>query len=88
MLARLARPLCGTRADALLGDAETAADLGAALGGGLAEREVAFLKAHEWAQSPEDVLWRRTKAGLHTTAAEREQATARLEALLRVECRA
>jgi glycerol-3-phosphate dehydrogenase len=81
MLARLAR-LYGTRADALLGDAQTAADLGVALGGGLTEREVDFLKAHEWAQVPEDVLWRRTKAGLHMTAEEREQTAARLEALL------
>jgi glycerol-3-phosphate dehydrogenase len=80
LLSRLAR-LYGTRADALLGDAETSADLGAALGGGLTEREVHYLKTNEWALEPEDVLWRRTKAGLHMTAEEREQATARLEAL-------
>ena len=46
-------------------------DLGADLGGGLTEREVGYLREREWAQTPDDVLWRRTKAGLHMTAEER-----------------
>lgn len=81
LISRLVR-LYGTRADTLLGDAKAPADLGATLGGGLTEGEVQYLKAYEWAREPEDVLWRRTKAGLHMTTAEREQATARIEALL------
>jgi glycerol-3-phosphate dehydrogenase len=49
------------------------ADLGEAFGGGLYERELAYLAEREWARDPEDVLWRRTKCGLHMTAAERER---------------
>lgn len=81
LLARLVR-LYGAQADALLGDANTAADLGITLGGGLTEREVIHLKDHEWAAAPEDVLWRRTKAGLHMTADERARASERIAALL------
>jgi glycerol-3-phosphate dehydrogenase len=81
LLARLAR-LYGTQADVLLGDAKTPMDLGAQLGGSLTEREVMYLKAYEWAAAPEDVLWRRTKTGLHMTANERIQASERIAALL------
>ena len=80
-LARLVR-LYGTEADAVLGEAKAPAHLGEALGGGLTEQEVRYLKAHEWAREPEDVLWRRTKGGLHMTASELTQSTSRLERLL------
>jgi glycerol-3-phosphate dehydrogenase len=81
LLTRLVR-LYGTQADRLLGDAKTGADLGAALGGGLTEREVNYLKTNEWASTPEDVLWRRTKVGLHMTDDERARAADRIGALL------
>jgi glycerol-3-phosphate dehydrogenase len=61
----------GTLARAVLGDAKTPADLGRDFGGGLRAREVAYLKANEWAHAPEDILWRRTKCGLAMTEAER-----------------
>ena len=61
----------GTRAATVLGDARTPADLGIVFGAGLSEREVAYFAAQEWATTAEDVLWRRTKCGLHLTAAER-----------------
>ncbi len=80
-LARLAR-LYGTRADRVLGDARSPTDLGADLGGSLTEREVAYLKAHEWAREPDDVLWRRTKAGLHMSPEARKRAFERLAGLL------
>jgi len=60
----------GTRAAAVLGDARTPADLGTVFGAGLSEREVAYLVAQEWATTAEDVLWRRTKCGLHLSATE------------------
>lgn len=41
-------------------------------GGGLFEREVRYFIEHEWAYEADDILWRRTKAGLRMTAAERE----------------
>jgi len=50
----------GTHAQAVVGDG----DLGEDFGAGLSEREVRYFVAQEWAQSAEDVLWRRTKAGL------------------------
>lgn len=40
---------------------------------GLHEAELVYLHDHEWARSADDVLWRRTKLGLHFTPAQREQ---------------
>jgi len=57
----------GTDARVILGQARSRADLGAALGGPLTEAEVRFLIAKEYAHSAEDVVWRRTKAGLVMT---------------------
>lgn len=62
--ARLARSY-GSRASRILGCAATAADLGADLGSGLSEAELSYLVREEWAQEVEDVLWRRSKLGLH-----------------------
>ena len=55
----------------MLGDARSPPDLGPGFGGGLFAREVAYLKTDEWAQVPEDILWRRTKFGLAMTEGER-----------------
>ena len=74
--------LYGTRADRILGDAVRDADLGPALGGGLSEREVCYLRDHEWARTADDVLWRRTKAGLDLNDAQRTQAEAAISRLL------
>jgi len=59
----------GTHAQAVVGDGE----LGEDYGGGLTERELRYLVEHEWAQTAEDVLWRRTKTGLLMTPAQRER---------------
>lgn len=80
-LRRLAA-LYGTRAELVIGDAVSDADLGEAIGGGLTAREVIYLRDHEWARSADDVLWRRTKAGLHLSAAERATAAADISRLL------
>ena len=72
MLLRLARAY-GTRLDALLGDASCLADLGQHFGGDLYETEVDYLVANEFARNAEDVLWRRSKLGMHLPA-EAEQA--------------
>ncbi len=61
---RLARAY-GTRVTAMLGAAKAMADLGEDLGGGLTAAELAYLRTHEFAQTAEDVLWRRSKLGLH-----------------------
>jgi len=47
------------------------ADLGRHFGGQLYETEVRYLMREEWAAEPDDVLWRRSKEGLHMTRAER-----------------
>ncbi|MDP1840080.1 MAG: glycerol-3-phosphate dehydrogenase, partial [Reyranella sp.] len=56
----------------LLEHVKTVADLGRHFGGHLYEVEVRHLIHDEWAVEVEDVLWRRTKEGLHMTPAERE----------------
>jgi glycerol-3-phosphate dehydrogenase len=61
---RLARAY-GTRASSWLGTARRAADLGRDFGLGLTEAEIGYLVAHEFARAPADVLWRRSKLGLH-----------------------
>ena len=57
----------GARAADVLGDGS----LGEHYGAGLTERELRYFVQHEWAQTAEDVLWRRTKAGLAMSEAQR-----------------
>jgi glycerol-3-phosphate dehydrogenase len=59
----------GTRVERLLGDARRVEDLGRDLGASLTEREVDYLVREEWARSADDILWRRSKLGLHGGAA-------------------
>ena len=61
----------GTRAEDLLGGANSVGDLGRPFGGSLFEREARFLATDEWASDADDVLDRRTKHGLHLTESER-----------------
>ncbi len=61
---RLARAY-GTRIDRLLGTANGLEDLGEHMGGDLYARELEYLVEHEFARTAEDVLWRRSKLGLH-----------------------
>ncbi|GAB4363142.1 MAG: glycerol-3-phosphate dehydrogenase [Kiloniellaceae bacterium] len=61
----------GTRAERLLDGAVDLAGLGEHLGDGLYEAELRYLTRHEWAETAEDVLWRRSKLGLHLDAATR-----------------
>ena len=55
----------GTLARKILGEARTAADLGYDFGAGLTAREIDYMVANEWAVTAEDILWRRSKCGLH-----------------------
>jgi glycerol-3-phosphate dehydrogenase len=57
----------GTLTSHLLGDTETESDLGVHFGAGLYVREVDYLIEHEWARCAQDVLWRRSKTGLHVS---------------------
>ncbi len=46
-------------------------DLGSAVAPGLHEAELQYLHDHEWARNADDVLWRRSKLGLHLNPAQR-----------------
>jgi len=76
-LARLLRRH-GTLSTTILDNAQTEADLGENFGGGLYQRELAYLIEREWAGSADDVLWRRTKCGLHMNEAQRRRVAERM----------
>ena len=59
----------GARTDRVVGAAPSVEGLGRHFGARLYEAEVRYLVANEWAQTPEDVLHRRTKQELHMSAA-------------------
>ncbi len=76
---RLARAY-GARVTELIGPALSMADMGIEVAPGLHERELHFLQDHEWALNADDILWRRSKLGLHYTAPQREQVAVWLQA--------
>jgi glycerol-3-phosphate dehydrogenase len=61
----------GSRAPRILGEARAVGDLGRNFGAGLTQREIEYLVTNEWAETAEDILWRRTKCGLHMDTGER-----------------
>jgi len=70
----------GTRAVDVLGDAKSSADLGEDFGAELTEREIDYLRTEEWAQTADDVLWRRTKCALPMTPPHRARVAAHVGA--------
>jgi len=68
---RLARAH-GARIERVLAGARSMADLGAEVVPGLHEAELRHLQREEWALTAQDVLWRRSKLGLHLSAAQRD----------------
>lgn len=62
----------GSATRAVLGAATSTADLGECFGNHLYAREVDYFVAHEWARNMDDVLWRRTKTGLHSNASQKQ----------------
>jgi glycerol-3-phosphate dehydrogenase len=68
----------GTRIVKLVGAARTLAMMGEEVLPGLYEREIDYLCGFEWAHSARDILWRRTKLGLHLPP----ESEARLDAWL------
>jgi glycerol-3-phosphate dehydrogenase len=88
VMARLRPWLATTRGpwtadEALPGDVALQGDPGRDFGGGLQQREVEYFIEHEWAHSADDILWRRTKAGLAMTPAERESFAAWFQGIIR-----
>ena len=71
----LLRRLChayGSRIDRIVGGANLPSELGREVAAGLYEVELDYLWREEWAREADDVLWRRTKLGLHYGPAQRE----------------
>jgi len=79
-LRRLARSY-GSELDSVLGDAKAPEDLGEDFGHGFTERELEWLRAREWARTAEDVLWRRTRLGLHLDPSQQAAVAERFEAV-------
>jgi len=76
--AALARRLAhayGSRIENVLGTAKSLTDLGNEIAPGLFEAELRYLLREEWAHTAEDVLWRRSKLGLHFSEAQRRGVT-------------
>ena len=60
----------GTAIGDVLGDADSWDSMGTDFGCGLTAREVDYLMQREWAQTADDVLWRRSKLGLKMSSVE------------------
>ena len=64
LVARYARAY-GTRIHVLLNGRAHVAAMGEEIAAGLYAAEVEYVRRHEWAVSAADILWRRSKLGLH-----------------------
>jgi glycerol-3-phosphate dehydrogenase len=65
----------GTLIERVVGDARTLGEMGEELVPQLYEREVDYLRREEFARTAEDILWRRTKLGLHVRGADLSRLT-------------
>lgn len=68
----------GANLRAVLGNAEKLEDLGENYGAALYAREVDWVIDQEWAMTADDVLWRRSKCGLHLAAAQQQAVAAQI----------
>jgi len=79
-LARRYARAYGTRAERVIGAARSLADLGQQFAPGLYETELRYLRETEWATTARDVLWRRSKLGLHVEPGTLENVTRDIDA--------
>jgi glycerol-3-phosphate dehydrogenase len=77
MLRRMVRAY-GSDLDRMLDGASGPNAMGEEYGAGLTERELDWLVRREWARGAEDVLWRRSKLGLHMPEEGQRRLAARL----------
>jgi len=61
----------GTRVKLVLRGVTRAEDLGPRFGPDLTGAEIRYLMRHEWAETVDDVLWRRSKLGLYVSKEDR-----------------
>ncbi len=66
----------GTRSDRFLEGATSLDDLGEDLGDGLYAAELRYLTRYEWVETADDLLWRRSKMGLHVSETTKQNLTA------------
>jgi len=83
LVARYARAY-GSRIDALLAGRAALQDMGDEIAPGLFAAEVDYLMQHEWARTAQDILWRRSKLGLHLPP----ETAARLDAWINTRAKA
>lgn len=69
----------GTRATHIVGTTRSLDDLGRTFAPGLYEAELRYLRDTEWARSAQDVLWRRSKLGLHVEPGTLERVTQEID---------
>jgi glycerol-3-phosphate dehydrogenase len=79
LLSRYARAY-GTRLERIIGQAKTLDALGQEVVPGLYEAELRYLLDVEWAQTTDDILWRRSKLRLHLSQADEARLAAWLDA--------
>ncbi|KVG66099.1 glycerol-3-phosphate dehydrogenase [Burkholderia pseudomultivorans] len=79
-LARRYARAYGTRAERVVAGAHSLADLGAEVAPGLFDAELRYLRDVEWATCAQDVLWRRSKLGLHVAPGTLDAVTAAVDA--------
>ncbi|SEJ23518.1 glycerol-3-phosphate dehydrogenase [Paraburkholderia diazotrophica] len=79
-LARRFARAYGTRAARVTGNARSLADLGHRFAPGLYEAELRYLRDTEWATTARDVLWRRSKLGLHVEPGTIDNVTREIDA--------
>jgi glycerol-3-phosphate dehydrogenase len=63
----------GSEVGKLLAGVNKAEDLGFYFGADLYQREVEYLREYEFAETAEDIIWRRTKLALHMNSEQIEQ---------------
>lgn len=73
----------GARCLELLGESAEIAELGTELCPGLYQREVEFLAQNEWVNTAQDILWRRTRMGLHASQTDQDRLQNWLDSFLR-----
>ncbi|WP_175924005.1 glycerol-3-phosphate dehydrogenase [Burkholderia latens] len=79
-LARRYARAYGTRAERVVDGATSLADLGTEVAPGLFDAELRYLRDVEWATCAQDVLWRRSKLGLHVAPGTLDAVTAAVDA--------
>ncbi len=66
----------GTRSERIVEGATSLDDLGEDLGDGLYAAELRYLTRNEWVVTADDLLWRRSKMGLHVSETTKQNLTA------------